>query len=73
MNTRVSFAPLVANEDEDEDEDVLALADAVAPHASIVFISHHRDEILPCVTHVLDLAQNEAPTFVGPMRAWTPP
>ena len=52
---------------------VLALADAVAPHASIVFISHHRDEILPCVTHVLDLAQNEAPTFVGEMRAWTPP
>ncbi|KAH8062944.1 ATPase [Aureococcus anophagefferens] len=41
--------------------------------ARLVFISHHWDEILPCVTHVLDLAQNEAPTFVGEMRAWTPP
>ena len=50
----------------------MALADALAPFTTIVFITHHSDEYLPCLSHVLHLVEGKV-AYIGERSSWRPP
>lgn len=51
---------------------VLDLAEAYAAHGTLVFVTHHTNEHLPCLTHVLHLAKDSKPAYCGPRAGWDP-
>ena len=51
---------------------VLAVAAALHDRLTLVYVTHHADEHLPCLTHVLHLQRGAPPAFCGPRRGWDP-
>ncbi len=42
------------------------------PHHQVILVTHHRDDLVPAIGHVLELSRGRA-VYQGPRSAWSSP